>query len=609
MLSKKEYRFQDLEIEQNENVFYVYGDNMQEAMQIVFWLEEFNPELKLIQVGYMGISNYVRKYKVQGKIYTFIMTSYYRNGKIPDAVRNLVKELDKPDAIVYSLKEKKVLFGVENTVSTLAGNATWQRTGRAINFLKNNIPFVFCSYYSKLDKSALEKSKKIPPPRKPGALFVILYLALTLKYSTPALIAFYEHEDLKQNMNPEKKNKDWREDVFQYLYALIMKDGRREKKELAECYKNMKDYYFARDKIESTKEEFGESNLKYIKNFRFEKNIVKHIKRKKNKPLFQTPLEFTWKPKNGEELIHTMFPDVTFYQLSKNCKAGITFETEKIIEICNARSSHKGYFQDSIKENMPTVILPIKLTKGETRQFTDDPYNGEIPAFSELYQQSFEKVNIIILLTDHSKENEYEVEKAKGRKVYKAISKYASIVMDKDYSVFQRYSEQAILDEKGKYEKTKITEDNITCFFETILKLENIVPTFINPPGGSWSDMHLYPTDEFYYYNRNDERADIAYYRPETNTYYVGESKDNSKSLEKTLKQEERKVETITKIIKEHIHLPEIQYKRFAIFNGNTNDAEKILQESNFHYVVVIQENDKEVKLTVVEGNDEIHRK
>lgn len=121
--------------------------------------------------------------------------------------------------------------------------------------------------------------------------------------------------------------------------------------------------------------------------------------------------------------------------------------------------------------------------------------------------------------------------------------------------------------------------------------------------------MHLYPTDEFYYYNRNDERADIAYYRPETNTYYVGESKDNSKSLEKTLKQEERKVETITKIIKEHIHLPEIQYKRFAIFNGNTNDAEKILQESNFHYVVVIQENDKEVKLTVVEGNDEIHRK
>lgn len=55
---------------------------------------------------------------------------------------------------------------------------------------KNNIPFVFCSYYSKLDKSALEKSKKIPPPRKPGALFVILYLALTLKYSTPAFNCF-----------------------------------------------------------------------------------------------------------------------------------------------------------------------------------------------------------------------------------------------------------------------------------------------------------------------------------------------------------------------------------------------------------------------------------
>lgn len=41
-------------------------------------------------------------------------------------------------------------MGFETTSTTLAGNATWQRTGRIINFLEKGIPFGFLAYFSKM---------------------------------------------------------------------------------------------------------------------------------------------------------------------------------------------------------------------------------------------------------------------------------------------------------------------------------------------------------------------------------------------------------------------------------------------------------------------------
>ena len=99
--------------------------------------------------------------------------------------------------------------------------------------------------------------------------------------------------------------------------------------------------------------------------------------------------------------------DISFYQLTKDCKAGITFETNKLIEFLNTHSSHRGYFQDYIKNiNYPTVILPTKFRKKDSTRGrminTEDPYNGEIPAFYELYNQSFGPINFVLLVFDHS---------------------------------------------------------------------------------------------------------------------------------------------------------------------------------------------------------------
>ena len=79
LLPKNEYKFRNLEKEEYENskVFYFYCDNLQEGMHILFWLEEYNKEMKLIKRGYNGISNYISIYDIKGIKHTIIICSFY----------------------------------------------------------------------------------------------------------------------------------------------------------------------------------------------------------------------------------------------------------------------------------------------------------------------------------------------------------------------------------------------------------------------------------------------------------------------------------------------------------------------------------------------------
>lgn len=591
------YKFKKFEIE-DKNKFTVYGDNLEESTQIIKWLYDFNTDrMKFIGIEYASLSEYIYKYEINDEIYYFVAKAYYRNGKLPYDVRHVIKELDKPDAVIYSDEREKVLMGFETTSTTMAGNATWQRCGRIINFLEGGIPFGFLAYFSKNDKSDKNANKK---PRVPGALFVLMFNMLSLKYNTPALVGFFEHPDKAQNIDALNPNDDWREPIFKYLLSLVLEeDG---EKYLKQCYTNMKNYYFSDDKLSSTISEFGNQSLKYLRDDNFEENIISDMKNKINTPFYNSDnIIFPWMPKKINERIHELFPDVKFYQISKNCKAGITFETEKLIEKLN--EGKKEYVEDNFKSiKEPTIVIPIKLTKADKKAGTivptDDPYNGEIPAFANIYLQSFPKANVMLLLCDHTSANEYNVEALKGRKVYKSIDKYADIVVDLDLNLFSHESENSRVENKSKYENQFTTEDDVTSFFGTILLNEDIIPSFINPPCGSWSDIHLYPTDKYYYYNRNDDRGDIAYFDDQDETYYFGESKKNYRTLVSTLSDEYRKTKNLSEIV-----LKELNYKYpaklFAIFKGSNEEAKKILENSNFDFVITVDDTD-EVTLEIV---------
>lgn len=588
MLSSNKYTFKKFDTDV-KNKFIVYGDNLEESTQIIDWLYDFNKDkMKLKSIEYKSLSEYIYVFEINNKDYYFVAQAYYRNGRLPLGVRQVIKELDKPDAVVYSADEDKVIMGFEVTSTTMAGNATWQRTGRVINFMEKKVPFGFLAYFSKNDKSNTNVNKK---PRVPSALFVLLFNMLSLKYSTPALVGFFEHPDKNQNIDALNPNEDWRENIFKYLLCLIEKEDGTSY--LENCYKSMKNYYFDENKIEHTFSEFGSDALTYMQQENFEKKIIEDMNNNVNIPFFsKNSLSFEWKPKKISEIVKDKFPDIPFYQLSKNCKAGITFKTKELIEILQV--GKRFYVEDLIKDiNAPTVIIPVKLTKNEHGELihTDDPYNGEIPAFSNLYLQSFPDANIMLLLCDHTNRNEYDVESAKGRKVYKAINKYADLVIDLDLNSFSRESENSGVENISRYENTFTTEDDVTSFFGTILLREGIDPSFLQPPCGSWSDIKLYPTDKYYYYNRNDERGDIAFFNKDEEIYYIGESKKNYSTLALTLDREYEKTKKLSDII-----LKELDYqypcKLFAIFKGTTEEAKKVLENSDFDYVVTVSDDD-----------------
>ena len=597
MLNKDKYTFKKFN-DDVKNKYIVYGDNLEESTQIINWFYEFNKDkIDFAGVEYSSLSEYIYKFIINGEKYYFVAEAYYRNGRLPLIVRQVIKELDKPDAVVYSVDENKVLMGFEVTSTTMAGNATWQRTGRIINFMEKKIPFAFLAYYSKNDESDTSANRK---PRVPSALFALMFAMLSLKYSVPSLVGFFEHPDKNQNIDRLNKSKDWREDIFEYLLTLVIKENSDEA--LKKCYRNIKNYYLAEERKEHFYDELGKSSLSYLEDENFEEKILNDIKNSNNVPFYKKDeLIFDWKPKGIGEWVSSTFDGIKFFQLSKNCKAGITFETSKLLEYLQEGKTF--YIDDLIKDiNEPTVIIPIKLTKNDSRNNriipTDDPYNGEISAFSNLYLQSFNRANIMLLLLDHTNSNEYNVEGAKGRKVYKAINKYADLVIDMDLNSFSREAENATVELIGRYENEFTTEDDVTSFFGTILISEGINPSFLNPPCGSWSDIRLYPTDNYYYYKRNDERGDIAFYNPKENMYFIGESKKDFATLKNTLNNEVEKTKKLGDIIIEN--LPNgFKYKIFAIFKGNKEEAEYVLNNSEFDYCIVVDDERDEVTMEI----------
>ena len=616
LLPKNEYKFKNLEKEEYEsgNVFYFYCDNLQEGMHILFWLEEYNSEMKLMKRGYNGISNYISMYDINGEKYTIIICSFYHNGELPRLVRQIIYKIDKPDVVIYSKNDDKIICAIENTETAFVGDATWQRQGRIMNFIQKDFPFIFFAYYSKKDMSRNNV-------RKPSPLFMLSFFALSIENSTPAILSLYEHEDVNQNIINKDGSKmiDTRKESLKYILSLIMYGQNSDitRENLKSCFFDMK-YYYKKEIGRVKENQLPKKTLNLLRKTDFEEEIVKKIESKdKDYPLFFDDI-FPWKPvssKNFEvddnkvgigEYLKNQLDGIDFYQLSPKCPVGITFDTQKLVKKLTELKNTGDYFwEDSLNLEIPTIMILLRLTKNGKLELPD-PYNGRIPAFYELYKQAYGQINCIIYLMDHSNKNEYNPNYAKNMKIYKSINTYATIFIDRDLNILDKNCDKVVKDSRKKYEED-ITEDNVTCFFETILKMEDIKPSFVNPPCGSWSDFKLYPTKKFLYINRDKDRPDIAYYIPEegkldnNGTYYVGESKASYKSFksEKKYNKQIDRINRLITIIDDKIGL-ELKYKTFIIFKGTEESGRELINEihdgnrKRVDYIIVIEENNKE---------------
>lgn len=620
-LPRKEYQFTNLTKEEytEGKVFYFYCDNMLEGIHILSLMEKFNTQMNLIKRGFNGISNYISIYDIEGQQYTIIICSFYHNGELPRKVRQMINKIDKPDVVVYSLNENKIICGIENTETGFVGNATWQRHGRIMTFLKNEIPFIFFAYYSKKDASRNQK-------RKPSPLFVLSFFSLSIANSTPAIIALCDHEDESQNIINKDRSKmiDCRPEAVSYILSLMQYGNKSDItfEKLKRCFYDMK-YYYKKEIGRIREKELPQKTLELLRKEDFEEELVAKIQNKdKNYPLFwegnrSKKYISKWMPVtkksfevNNEkvgigEYLKNQFKGIDFYQLSPKCPVGITFDTEKLADKLSELKNTGNYFwEDSLTLELPTIMILMRLTKNGQLSLPD-PYNGRIPAFYELYKQSFGEMNCIIYLIDHSNQKEYDPELAKEMKIFKSINDYATILIDRDLNIFDKNCDKVVKDSKEKY-KEQTTEDNVTSFFGTILNGENIEPSFISPPSGSWSDFKLLPTNKFFYLKRDSDRPDIAYFieqageNSEKGIYYVGESKASNKEF-KTKESYNREVDRINRfvqIIDRKIEI-KVKYKTFILFKGTVQEGvdiiAKIRSENRYlvDYVIVIEENNE----------------
>ena len=632
ILPLNEYKFTN--IYENEyddgEIIYFYCDNLQEWMHILFRLEEYNKEMILIKRWYEGISKYISIYEINNKKYTIVICSFYHNWELPKTVRQLIYQIDKPDVVIYNQRLWKIVCGIENTETCFVWNATRQRHGRMMWFINKWYPFIFFAYYSKKDKSNDDV-------RKPSPLFVLSFLSLSIKTSTPTVLSLYDHEDVTQRIYDE--NWVWmidsRKETLSYILSLIINwyDSTETKTKLEACLKDMIFYY---DKsVKRVKEnELPKNTMSLLRSKDLEKILLEKIyNRDKDFSFFPwkfgdalfgwkpvATIDLHWKSMTISNFIYEKFSWINFYQLSPKCPVWITFDTKSLIQKLNELNDTWNYYwDDSLDEKKPTIVILLKLTK-KWKLELPDPYNWRIAAFYELYAQSFWELNSMILLIDHSDKNEYNPNDAKWSKIFKTIDKYATILTDLDFNVLDKNSDKAKDDKKSKY-KESITEDNVTCFFETILKQEWIRPSFINPPCWSWSDMRLYPTDKFFYIDRNDDRPDIAYYRPKNssiwlkdNTYYVGESKAWYKEFLSIKNYDEQivRINSMIELIKnemDKLDTNEFKYESFIIFEWQKKEALSLVEEIRAwkrlwtDYVAVIEEfkqEDSDIRLLII---------
>ena len=89
-------------------------------------------------------------------------------------------------------------------------------------------------------------------------------------------------------------------------------------------------------------------------------------------------------------------------------------------------------------------------------------------------------------------------------------------------------------------------------------------------------------------------------YTEYNNTYFVGESKDSYRNLKLSLSKEEEKVQKMIDIIDNKLDI-EVMFKRFAAFGGTIDEAKKILDNSNFDFVVIVQDINNSTAIYMVE--------
>ena len=512
--------------------FILYSDNILEGISVLNDLSLKDDFLHFEYVVYEPIDQPIYIFSdSENNNYAIKICGDYNKWELPKDVSEIVKYIDLPDYIFYSIKNQKVILAGENTETASVGNSQWQREGRKIAAARLGVPFIYQTFYSGRDESQ-------NTIREPTSLQAYNHIVYSIRYKTPSFVAYFEN-NFKNSQIRSRQDIDAKDLFIKYIKILIKNDINTENintrknieknfflhminylKETKISLKKSKQRMRLKDDlpcldkklykaIENNSDIFAQGIVDFI----YEQDIDKKCSYiQKSKILDFKKKQFQiWKPKIQKKDYLENFLNF----LNKKNKIPISYISNGKIGFANKKlckefllDKFKSYRYDILKvfdkfHNECAIIFPLRIHKLSNKKltFSPDPESGEIVAFSELFAKNLknEKTRLIIGYCTVDTPSNFNLDDKYGEKLHKAIFRYIDILILENSKIYfpepytmqpNNFKPKNILDVK------RLDYSEEVCIVSTYLNQSTINSNwdlcFIHTHHSSWQQLVVF---------------------------------------------------------------------------------------------------------------------
>lgn len=592
----------------NVHEFILYGDNILEGITLLNTLTLHDGILEFYGVIYEPIDQPIYLFKDgEENIYSIKICGAFEKWNLPKQVNRIRQFVDLPDYILYSIYSKKVILAGENTETASVGNSQWQREGRKLGAARNNVPFIYQTFYSGKDESQ-------QTVREPTSLQVYNQLVYSIRYKTPSFVAYFEN-NFDGSKTRIRKPEDSQDLFARYIKSVLLNDvnpaQNKVKRELeAEFFAHMLSYlkegkYSGRRGIENTprlQRDFVVINpavedgiIKHTDDF--VSSLLKYIYDDNKDFIKKYPIDslvaanfVNWTAYSNKKYISDLLKFLENHgQIAQSYMQGQAKIGFANTELCKSFMCEK--FPNSIKDisrilnpdvSKTTLVMPLRIHKVSNGQltFSPDPESGEIVAFCELfgYTAKKEKKHPVIGYVTVDAGDKFNIDDKQGTKLYKALAEYVDILIINNSQVVTKFNKEihdtdfvpesiSEVRPTGKTEEMAIVATYLT---QTTIK-DNWTLCFIHTHHSSWQQLviHNDGVDVQHKIDRVSTKVDLITQYPDKNNnlFMVAEGKNNYQDLLR-----DKKIRTAMEKAGEQIKkLCKLNHTKFDAFIYNLN--------------------------------------
>lgn len=177
---------------ESDFAFRIYGDNILECELFVDWLKDssFSKFEFLEEIGPVDRPVLIFKDTLKNTVLSFHICPYYGGTKNSIWSSNPLDGIfdEKPDVLVVRIledgTESKPILVIEFDDALQAGNQSWQRSRRAVNSARYNIPYFYVLPIIGWERN--EEGTELKSPRYQNAVITLGQLSLSTFYKIPS---------------------------------------------------------------------------------------------------------------------------------------------------------------------------------------------------------------------------------------------------------------------------------------------------------------------------------------------------------------------------------------------------------------------------------------